>query len=52
MKKFKYKCDVNGCLGLAGRAFGMRGKISLHSDDCTAHGNEKCKHKVKKDDAK
>lgn len=38
-----YKCAVNGCLGP--RA--MCARIACASDQCKAHGNEQCKHKVK-----
>ena len=43
-KKRKYKCKVNGCLG----PNAMCGSISVGSDSiCFAHGNTKCRHKIK-----
>lgn len=47
--KRKYKCKVNGCLGRSpcGKYSAMCGKIGATTDNCHAHGNTKCEHKVK-----
>ncbi len=44
MKKTIYICKVNGELH-GGRA--MCGSIACGSNQCKAHGNYKCPHKVK-----
>jgi hypothetical protein len=47
-----YKCKVNGCLPTPSWAkySAMCARIACGSDQCKAHGNEQCEHKVKKDD--
>lgn len=47
IKNIIYVCAVNGVVA----PNGICGAVSLYSDDkghrCTAHGNTKCKHKIK-----
>lgn len=55
MSKTIYKCAVNGSLGMTAIHKGKRigaicGKIKCGPDSiCGAHGNTKCKHKIKQD---
>lgn len=46
MGKLIYKCKVNGVVGKVGKAFAMCSKSGI-GDRCAAHGNVKCKHKIK-----
>ena len=44
----KYKCKVDGVLGIAGKLRAMCPKIGFgDSSICKAHGNFKCEYKVK-----
>lgn len=48
-RKVPDKCAVDGVVGTVGKLTGICGSISVNGkSECRAHGNKKCKHRIKR----